>query len=242
MRRKHLILIAALIMIMMGIMSFLAIKNLSPIGPLQVHLLSSAKTALPDDFLTHVFSVRNRGESADSYELKPIVPEGWKLLDVLNPIHLKPRAEEKIFITVQIPPATSPGRYVLGLTASSQSNPTITASAIAFVKIEPTERVKLRALGERLPIVAGQESHYAFRILNTGNVSAVVQLSLPVLPSGWELRLSEGAVQLAPGESRELAIMIKVPEDTPTGETQIVLKVTTQKSSEEASLFFTVLP
>lgn len=241
MRRKQLIFITLAALIVMGVASFLVLKSLSPVGPLQVSLLSSAKTALPDDFVTHVFSVRNRSESAGGYELKLTAPEGWRLINTLAPVHLERGADEKIFITVQIPPATQPGQYMLSLTAHSQNDPTITASAQAFVKVKEIERVKLRVPGERLSLNAGQESRYTFRLLNTGNVSATVQLSLLNAPGGWELNLSEKTVPLAPGESRELFVMIKVPEGAPAGEARILLKATAQKSSEEATLVFIVL-
>jgi len=240
MRRKQLIFIALAALIVMGVASFLVLKSFSPQGPLQVSLLSSMKKALPEDFITHVFSVRS--ESADAYELKLTLPEGWSLLEPLAPIRLEAGAEEKLFITVQIPPATPPGRYVLSLTAHSLSDPTLTASAQALVKIGQAERLKLRVPQERLLITAGQESRYAFKIINTGNVSAAVKLSLLSSQSGWGLGLSEGVVQLAPGESRELSLIIKVPQNAPSGEAKILLEAKAQRSSDEAALFFTVLP
>ncbi len=240
MRRKSLFLITVLVV--MAVVGFWVLKTVSPPGPLQVRALSSTKTALPDDFVTHVFSVHNRSASADSYELKLTAPEGWRLINTLAPIHLEREADEKIFITVQIPPATQSGQYILSLTAHSQNDPTITASAQAFVKVQEIERVKLRVPGERLPLSAGQESRYTLRLLNTGNVSATVQLSLLGLPSGWELRLSEETVQLAPAESRELSVIIKAPENAPSGEIKLLLKATTRKGSDEAPLLFIVLP
>lgn len=211
---------------------------------------SSAKTALPGDFVTCVFTVANEGNLEDSYKLKVKLPENWTMVGTVGPVTLSAGEEEKVFVTVAVSFTALAQKYEIKLTAISQAhNRTISDSAIAIIEVKEFAAAKVKSLSEAKKIKGGEEVSYSFLIINRGNRMDKFKISVYPTYSRWKSRakinLSEQLIELAPGERKEVLVTLVVPKDAPGGKEYLTLKATSLKDesvSDEAAISTTILP
>nr|BAL59539.1 hypothetical protein HGMM_OP4C175 [Candidatus Acetothermum autotrophicum] len=205
-------------------------------GPVK---LSPAKRAIesdPDDFVTLVFTLRNLSDQGRSYELSAEAPVGWELLDAPQSVTLGPRAQEELFLTAQIPPATPPGRYLLTMRAQSDA---LSAVGRTEITVRARERLKIALAESDLIVHPGEEKALALNITNRGNVAARVSLAVTAAPVGWQFRLSEGAFALGPGQSKAVILTVRPLGDAPLAPGRFTVQATSPVSRDELS--FTVV-
>jgi PKD repeat protein len=209
----------------------------------EIAVLSTTKEGAPGSFVTHVFAVTNDGATADTYLLAFDAPSGWGVLGTPSSITVGGGGEETLFVTLTIPPGTLAGEYEAMLTATSQDDPTATASSIALVVVTLTREIEL------LP-PAGTDVHpggsveYEFTLVNRGNS----QDSFSIEASSSKrlsAALSPAAVDLAPQERATVRVRLDVPADTPPGRDVLtVTAISTLYDGVETNgvVFTTVLP
>lgn len=248
-RRTKILLSVISILLVGGLIAILRFTVFSPtqgeVKELVVKAVVSSRTATPGDFVTHVFSVVNKSRDQSSYELNLTSPEGWPVISKLSSFSLSSGEEEKIFVTVGVPPLTPTGRYNLELGATSQENPEVTSSSTALINVTEAVKVKVEALLARREAEPGGEVVCSFVVMNQGNIAGSFELAT-FSPPGWQTTLakmhSRSWVKLAPGESKDISITVQVPKSAPPGTEDLTLKVSSGKAADEAKVTITVLP
>ncbi|MCI2429140.1 NEW3 domain-containing protein [Candidatus Acetothermia bacterium] len=178
-------------------------------GALRVQPQSVTLSAKPDDFVTLVFVAHNEGVVQRALSLQAEAPSGWSLLEFPAEIALDAEQSQEIFLTVQIPPGTPPGRYLIALNAHDASD---RALGRAQIEIPTVERLKLTVSQEQPMLRPGDEHSRPVIATNRGNVRLNVGVGVTAAPTGWRFSLSPASFSLDPGGSQSLELRIKAPE------------------------------
>jgi len=212
----------------------------------QVQLLtvSPPATAKPGDFVTHVFSIINLQAFSDTFTFTLSLPQGLSLVSQPGPITLGPGEEDKVFLTVFVSSAAKAGENILELTAISQADPAIKASATAIINVIPVAAVEVIAPS---PVEAdpGQTINLLFTVINRGNVLDEYMLSASSR-SGFRISVFPEALALMPRERGEVTVTLSIPATAPPGSRDLVILVATSTMfigvSAEAQALVIVLP
>jgi hypothetical protein len=208
----------------------------------------------------------------ESYILSLKAPDNWQVLglDGVNPISLRLGESRRVFLTLRVPPLCPPGRYPLSLQAEFSWAPfkvqkvqspsgeagapscispvlvpasfIVRVKAVAIPKVEPLlPRVEVDPERERLVIVP-------FKVTNIGNARGAFRLEAAGppdwgLPDWQSATLKKRKMELSPGESQEIRIMIVPPsKGAPARVEEVTLKAAAEGYEAEAKVKVTVLP
>jgi uncharacterized membrane protein len=103
------------------------------------------RSAAPGEIITLTFLAINRGTAPDTYLFSVSAPAGFQTLGALPPLTLAAGAQEPVFVTLIISQETPAGTYSVTLEATSQSDPSVRATAQATVTVERVAGVVVRA-------------------------------------------------------------------------------------------------
>lgn len=208
-------------------------------GPLRVSPVKTLLEGDPDDFVTAVFVLYNLSNQERVYELRTEAPQGWMLLDEPHSVTVGPQAQHEIFLTVQIPSGTPPGRHMLTLRAQNNSDFAIGRTQIA---VHARERLKLALATTDLIVHPHEEKILSLTVTNRGNVSARVALAVTVAPLGWQFRLQESAVMLTPGETKAVELRVKPSSDAELASGRFMVQATSPSARDELSFVVVLSP
>ncbi|MCX8102879.1 MAG: NEW3 domain-containing protein [Candidatus Bipolaricaulota bacterium] len=208
-------------------------------GPLRLSPVNRVLESDPDDFVTVVFTLHNLSDQERSYELYAEAPTGWELLDALQNVTLGPHAQEEFFVTVQIPPATPPGRYSLTVRAQSGS---LFAVGRSEIVVRARERLRLALASPDLIVHPNAEKIVPLTVANRGNVSVRVSIAVTAAPREWQFRLRERALTLAPGESKVVELMVKPLAKAELAPGQFTVQATSPSAQDELSVTVVLSP
>ena len=181
-----------------------------------------AKFADVGDLVTHVFTIRNQGTSADVYSLEMELPSGWLALPIPNSVAVSAGAVGLVFVNVSVPRTAEAGKYEIILEAISQSEPLVSAQAIGVVEVQSSLAFEL-AWVKDLPMgQPGDRLRGSFTVTNTGNTPDQYQVEAAANPD-WETILSVESFGLLPGESQVVEIDVLVAFGVPSN-TQYVIR------------------
>ncbi len=222
---------------------FLLVFSPQVLTQVNLEVISPSQKLLPGEFVTQVFSLLNREVTSHQYNLEVELPEGWSLLGEPPSLYLGPGEKQVIFLTTLIPPITLAGTYVLNMTVYATDNPSIVNSVESSVEILPIRRVKVMApAGKR--VGRGKEITYSFLIINKGNSSNEFQFSFLSSPS-WKVEPSAGFLNLKPGETRKIKVILPVPEK-PARERHLlklrVISTSLPQVTAQGNVLTTILP
>ncbi len=204
--------------------------------------VSPAKTLTegnPDDFVTVVFVLHNLSDQECTYELSTEVPQGWILLNELYTVSVAPQAQYEIFLTVQIPPGTPPGRY--WLTLGAQSDPDF-ALGRTQITVRARERIKLALASSDLVVHPNEEKIVTLTVSNRGNTSARVTLAVTAAPVGWQFQLRESSMSLGPGESKIIGLIVKPLAHAELAPGRFTVQATSPSARDELSFTIALVP
>lgn len=208
------------------------------------HLLrvSPAKTFLegdPDDFVTVVFTLRNLSDHERLCQLGAELPSGWTLLEELPSVTIGPQAQQELFLTVQIPPETPPGRYLISLRAQSDSD---VALGRAQIVVRARERLKLLLTTADLAVHFDEEKALLLTVANRGNVSARVTVTVTAAPVGWRFQLRESSVSVAPGESKVVELRVRPLSSAELAPGRFTVQAASPSARDELSFTVVLMP
>lgn len=230
---------AALILVVLGAWwawQRLSVRYEESFGPIRASPVKTPVEGDPDDFVTVVFVLYNLSDQEHVYEVRTEAPQGWILLDELHSVTVGPQAQHEIFLTVQIPPGTPPGRYWFTLRAQSDSD---FAVGKAQIDVRARERLKLALASPDLIVHPNEEKTVTLTVTNRGNVSARVSLAVAAAPVGWQFQLRESSTTLAPSTSKAIELRVKPSSDAELAPGRFTVQAASSTARDELS--FTVV-
>jgi hypothetical protein len=186
------------------------------------------RSAAPGEIITLTFLAINRGTAPDTYLLSVSAPAGFQTLGALPPLTLAAGAQEPVFVTLIISQETPAGTYSVTLEATSQSDPSVRATAQATVIVERVAGVVVRAPDAK-EVDPGSEVVLSFSVTNRGNVIDAFRLEA-FTPRGFPTKVEPGIVELLPGETRSVLVTVRVPPDIPAGFEAVTLTAVSLRS------------
>jgi hypothetical protein len=186
------------------------------------------RSAAPGEIITLTFLAINRGTAPDTYLFSVSAPAGFQTLGALPPLTLAAGAQEPVFVTLIISQETPAGTYSVTLEATSQSDPSVRATAQATVIVERVAGVVVRAPDAK-EVDPGSEVVLSFSVTNRGNVIDVFRLEA-FTPRGFPTKVEPGIVELLPGETRSALVTVRVPPDIPAGFEAVTLTAVSLRS------------
>jgi hypothetical protein len=186
------------------------------------------RSAAPGEIITLTFLAINRGTAPDTYLFSVSAPAGFQTLGALPPLTLAAGAQEPVFVTLIISQETPAGTYSVTLEATSQSDPSVRATAQATVTVERVAGVVVRA-PDAQEVDPGSEVVLSFSVTNRGNVIDAFRLEA-FTPRGFSTKVEPGIVELLPGETRSALVTVRVPPDIPAGFEAVTLTAVSLRS------------
>ncbi|WP_210147917.1 NEW3 domain-containing protein [Aromatoleum petrolei] len=178
----------------------------------------------PRGVVTLAFEVAN--DSARPQDLEPTLelPAGWRAVTPDAPFTLAPGESTVRFVTFVIPEGTSATDYAVRYTARNRRQPEVSAHHAVNIRVNAVRRLEAAALDVPDAVVSGQPYRAVFVVRNAGNAPVVVNfqarssLGHPVDPA-------QGRLELAPRESREVALEVRTEALARPGFDQLTLTV-----------------
>jgi hypothetical protein len=186
------------------------------------------RSAAPGEIITLTFLAINRGTAPDTYLFSVSAPAGFQTLGALPPLTLAAGAQEPVFVTLIISQETPAGTYSVTLEATSQSDPSVRATAQATVTVERVAGVVVRA-PDAQEVDPGSEVVLSFSVTNRGNVIDAFRLEA-FTPRGFPTKVEPGIVELLPGETRSALVTVRVPPDVSAGFEAVTLTAVSLRS------------
>ncbi|MCS6936183.1 MAG: PKD domain-containing protein [Candidatus Bipolaricaulota bacterium] len=202
------------------------------------------RTASPNDFVTLVFVVSNRGSVSDTYEIRVETPERLQIVGAPSTtLTLAPGAQEPLFVTLFIPNDAPAGDYFISVEARSQNDPRVQARARAQLTVVATTGIAIRAPDPK-EVEPGTEVFLSFTVINRGNVLESVRVEATTR-SGYPTSVDPALLELLPGASKSVLVSVRVPADAAPGFEPVTLTASSlarEGVGGSATATLTVLP
>ncbi|MBS3766262.1 hypothetical protein KGY71_07055, partial [Candidatus Bipolaricaulota bacterium] len=170
------------------------------------------KIANPGELVTHVFTIKNQGTSADTYNLTLNLPKDWTSLPIPDQVTVSPGGTKPVFANVNVPNNAESREYNIELTAQSTANPSIEATKAASIRVKSVPGFDIEWVSEPAGIGPGVTAEAKFKIINTGNLPDRYNIEISQ-PRDWTFTIDEERVQIMPGQSRTLSVTFTAPKD-----------------------------
>ncbi len=224
------------------ILSLFLLYQAAAFAQVELEAVSPPKQALPGEFVTHVFSIRNRG-AADRFLLELSPSPGLEPVSPPTAVELETDEEQALFITVFVTAQAEAGENLLQLKATAESSPSITASATAIIIVLPQAAVEVFPPPE-VQADPGTRVRLEFVVLNRGNLPDSFKLEVTSSPE-IVAELEEGQLDLLPGEARRAGVLATVLPTATIGRLRVTLKASSLTKPEvkaEATAWISLLP
>ncbi|MEA1965035.1 MAG: SdrD B-like domain-containing protein [Candidatus Aerophobetes bacterium] len=186
----------------------------------------SGQTANPGESVIYNFTVKNTGNTLDTYEL---IAQSQHGLPVGSPssITVSPNDSKTVAVSLSVPSdATAGTTDELTLTATSKTDPGVKDSDTTTTTVGVVPAVEVKApFGQSAN--PGDVITYEFVVSNKGNSTDTYNLTAQS-QHGWPVG-SPSSITVSAGESRTVTVTVTVPSDTSDGITDdLTLTATSQ--------------
>ncbi|HJQ19294.1 MAG TPA: carboxypeptidase-like regulatory domain-containing protein [Gemmatimonadaceae bacterium] len=135
------------------------------------------------------------------------LPRDWKLVTGNNPLSLQASETGLAMVSAMVPGKTLAGTYGIRVAFFDAVTEKFLACDSINIVIEPRKQVDVTSLQHPSFIISGRSYDASFVVRNRGNVRSALQLKARSTLGSAEL--VERALDLAPGESRNIRIHVK---------------------------------
>lgn len=184
----------------------------------------------PGALTTIVFSVENRADRQVHLEPTVALPDGWRMAMPLLPLMIEPDSADIALVSFVAPAAARAGRYEMGLSLTPIDAETSVAEASAMVEVPPRRSVDLALLRAPETALSGEEFDVVFLLSNAGNVAQRVDLGVESGRS-FPYTLTPDSVELAAGESREITVTVRPPQEI-SGTTRYYVRLEARSAAD----------
>ena len=179
-------------------------------GQVEIRPPAEPVTVEPGDLATLVFTLTQSGDRARTFELDAMLPDGMSLIAPLSPIGVAPGAREPVFVTVAVDVGVEAGPTEIRLEARAADDAALRATAVGIVEVLATHRFRIAPPATQT-VERGSTAELPFAVTNRGNV--IEQLALMAeAPAGWSVEVDPTGLELLPGETREVQVLVRLPQ------------------------------
>lgn len=163
----------------------------------------------PGAVVAYTLQLTNTGNITDAYQLS-VTGNAWEVQLPTSQLTLGVHAGEAVLVNVAIPAqALGLQTDTATLTAVSQGDPSVTASAALTTSATAIFNLSLAAGVEQLSGLPGEAITYTLQLTNTGNITDVFNLSCA--GAEWLVGLPVPSITLARGASAAVAVVVHIP-------------------------------
>lgn len=162
----------------------------------------------PRRVVTLAFEVVNGSARPQDLESILELPAGWRAVTPDVPFMLPPGESIVRFITFVIPEGASATDYTVRYTVRNRRQPEVSANHAVSIRVNAVRRLEAAALDVADAVVSGQPYRAVFVVRNAGNAPVVVTF-LARSSLGHPVEPAQGRLELAPRESREVALEVR---------------------------------
>jgi uncharacterized membrane protein len=221
--------------------SAVAIPTLPPNYGVGISPGTQSHTVSPGQSTIFNLNVENTGEVEDGFSLtKSGDQSDWATLSN-NWISVESGSSQDITLEVNVPGDATEGSYDISVTATSNGDPTQTATATttSVVSTVVTYGVSLFSSLTSKTVFPGESAVYTITLQNTGNSDDTIDMTKSGIYSEWGI-LSKTSVSLIAGASEDITLTVNVPSDATAGEYTISVLGTSQGDSSKSDEISTI--
>jgi len=188
-------------------------------GGISIECFNQEKNVKPGGEVIYTVLVYNNGNQNDTVRLSTNYNGNlWNVKLEQEQINIPPKSFKDVDITITAPENATQGEY-LNITVSAQGN-TGSDSIWLNTTISPPEYgVKVTAKNNEVKASPGETATFTFNVRNTGDLYATYNLFVTCV---WENTLEKESIALDAGESQDVEVFVKVPENATNGTTRVV--------------------
>ena len=166
---------------------------------------------VPGAYAILSFSLENLSDQPLECRARIEPPRGWSVVTSERLVSAAPRSVEVVPFSVWVEGAASAEAvHACRLRLFDEAGREIAVSAAAL-NVARTHDLSLEAPGPPATGHPGERVTHGFRLTNRGNAADTVALRCDAVPD-WPVHMPPSRTFLAPGESRDLAVTVSVPE------------------------------
>lgn len=172
--------------------------------------------------------VVNNGNGEDTFKLRvanaaDLESRGWTVSLSSELVTVQPKQLETVTLVLRVPANAADGDTgEARIEAESTTTPSVRAGVSAKVIVSPTYGADLQVDKGSVRVEAGRTAQARLTVKNTGNTRDTFALEVSVAGGGsegkWQAALSQDAVELTQGATREVSLTITPPANAEDGE------------------------
>jgi len=177
---------------------------------------------MPGDKLSYTVAVTNAGNIIDNYDLSVSDNARWSPSISEDTIDVPAGENRTVTLSVTVPDNAASGtRDNITVTATSQENGAITASASCVGRALPLKRVEVRISPGYRSGSPEDTLYFTVYVTNAGQARDSFNLSTSA-SGGWLSEVEPSSLTLDPDESENVTLSVLIPADAKKGDTGIV--------------------
>lgn len=174
---------------------------------------STDRDAVAGHAVTASFLAINHSAAPVAGAISATVPKGWRMLSRHGDVTVASRGREVVLVSAAIPRAAAPGVYVVAVSFTDRVGKT--AEARVRIRIRARREVAVELLEQPGFIPAGERYTATYNVSNRGNAPLRVRLRASTA-TGFRATLEPQELDLAPGESRPVRVVVNTPASLPS--------------------------
>ena len=123
----------------------------------------------PRMIVTTVFRVTNSTDKKREFISEIKLPKGWTLVTKDFPFELNSNVSDRKLISFFVPQATLAGKYEITYVVRDRRYPSVRDFYTIYVVVLPVAKLEVKLLDTPEAVIAGQNYHTSFVIVNQGN-------------------------------------------------------------------------
>jgi uncharacterized membrane protein len=188
----------------------------------EVSISPAAADGMPGNTLSYTVAVTNTGNVIDNYDLTVSENAGWGPSISEDTLEVPVGENRTATLRVTVPDNAAPGTSDrITVTATSQENGTITASASCLGRALLLKRVEVRISPGYRSGSAGDTLYFVVYVTNAGRARDTFNLRTSA-SGGWLSQVEPSSLTLDPDESENVTLSVLIPSNAKEGDTGIV--------------------
>jgi hypothetical protein len=166
----------------------------------------------PRQITSIAFRVTNRGRNAE-FEGQIDAPSGWRVVSRDASFALKEGESSVRFVSVYVPEITRAGSYAVSYTVRDRAHPEVRSTGKAAIDVQVAQKLQVTVIENADFVIAGDAYRTVFLVHNRGNAS-LDAATKTVSARGYKVETGAGALQLEPGASKRIEVVVTTEKAT----------------------------